>query len=60
MPLFKRPKTWSVDDGSAASSDQEHNDYGPQERESLRSAQQEAERQAMLYEAQVHELQKVR
>ncbi|KAG8221338.1 Lecithin:cholesterol acyltransferase-domain-containing protein [Butyriboletus roseoflavus] len=59
MPLFKRPKTWSANsDESTASSDHDHSDAGSQVVESLRGAQQEAERQAMLYDAQIHELQK--
>lgn len=60
MPLFKRPKTWTVGDESATSSDYEHSDAGSQAVKSLRGAQQEAERQALLYEAQVHELREVR
>jgi hypothetical protein len=59
MPLFKRPKTWSVGDESV-SSDYEYSDSSSQAVESLRGAQQEAELQAMLYDAQVHELRKVR
>lgn len=57
MPLFKRPKPWSVGDESATSSDHEHSETGVQPVESLRG---EADRQAMLYDAQIHELNRVR
>lgn len=60
MPLFKRPKTWSASDESAASLDHDHSNAGSQALESLRGAQQETERQSQLFDAQVHELQKVR
>ena len=55
MPLLRRPKTWTTGNVSATSSDYEHSDAA-----ALRGAQQEAARQAMLYDAQVHQLQKVR
>ncbi|KAG9312062.1 Lecithin:cholesterol acyltransferase-domain-containing protein [Chiua virens] len=66
MPLFKRPKTWSEQrDTSTTSSEHEYGDPGSQqevdtdqERQNLRAAQEEAARQAMLYDAQVHELKK--
>lgn len=54
MPLFQRPKTWSASDTSVTSSDHERSGSD------LREVQREADRQAMLYEAQIHELQKVR
>ncbi|KAN0081174.1 Lecithin:cholesterol acyltransferase domain containing protein [Tylopilus felleus] len=58
MPLFKRPKTWSAGEESTASSDHEHDGSGSQAAESLRGAQQEAECKAVLYDAQLHALQK--
>ena len=57
MSLSKRPKTWSASDESPASSDHERSNAGSQQ---VVGAQQEVENQAMLYEAQIHEVRKVR